>query len=315
MQNKFVLFLCFYVLLACNKNTNSILLYQKSLSVQPLFGILSINDSTQLIGGGQEFLQYELFRQTTSNRIWQSPIIATIFPKSILGFLQLNNGFILAYGTSGFMAASHNNGIDWKYMQLQNYKTVSGAAQVGNNIMLSCNPNGQGGIALIDTNGIILQEKAFTIGIKSIAMPSNNIGYATASGAIVKTLDGGISWNFTSAKNDIFTSILALTTNDCIVCGFDGSIQRTIDGGETWLKIKKQNSFSTTYRWNKIINVNPTKAFVVGDNGKMASINLLDNTYELLETFTNANLLNVYVKNKQILSIVTSDGNYCEVKL
>jgi hypothetical protein len=316
MQTKFYFFILFLIFCACKKTMQKpIVLAQQNISTHSLFAVLSIHDSIQMAGGGDEFVLDQIFVKKGASITWQNPIVPTTFRKSILCFLHQKNNAIMAMGTTGYMATSADSGASWVFSQLPNYKSIQQAVHVNHHILLACNASGNGSIVILDTNKNVLHETTFLLGIKSICMGNDSIGYATSTGAIFKTIDAGFSWQFTAAKGDIFTSSIALSANDCIAVGFDGSMQRTKDGGVNWVNIKNQNTVSTADRWNKIIAINTTSAIAIGDDGKMVKIDLQNNTYQKMQSITDADLLDVCIKNKNTICIVSSAGDYFEVKI
>lgn len=68
----------------------------------------------------------------------------------------------------------------------------------------------------------------------SFADENNGIISGT-SGVIVKTTDGGLTWNLhTTLTSEALYSIDYITPNNAVAVGSNGTILSTINGGETW---------------------------------------------------------------------------------
>lgn len=106
-----------------------------------------------------------------------------------------------------------------------------------------------------------------TLYFRQILMVDSLVGYAVGN-AILKTIDGGISWqNMYQLQNRIFSSICINPQNE-LYCISDKAINQTeifksSDSGASWNIID-----STTFYLSKIID-NHGVLFCVGDSGKI----------------------------------------------
>jgi photosystem II stability/assembly factor-like uncharacterized protein len=95
--------------------------------------------------------------------------------------------------------------------------------------------------------------------------PSTNIGYAVGlAGIMVKTTDGGNTWNPLSSGVSSTLLDVSFTTNTCgTVVGEAGLILRTEDGGSTWAV--QESGTTSDLRGVQFIDSNI--GFAVGENG------------------------------------------------
>jgi len=72
-----------------------------------------------------------------------------------------------------------------------------------------------------------------TMNFNSVYLVSNNVAYAVGDyGAIVKTVDGGATWQLQSAATSFdLNSVYCLSANDCYAAGDKGLILKTTTGG------------------------------------------------------------------------------------
>jgi photosystem II stability/assembly factor-like uncharacterized protein len=315
VKYNFFIILCIIFIFSCTKKQETISANSIALSPNALHAVLYISDSIGIVGGGQEYQSDEIWLTKNGGVNWQKKPTASTTAKWIRCFHQLPNGTIIAGGAVGYVAISTDTGSTWQFVQLANYTDVRSITHINDTLFLACGKGASGFITKLHLDGTFISEQAYKHEMTSIAFATNQIGYTSAMSAIVKTIDGGVTWQYTTAKNDLYTSIATITANNVIACGFDGSILQSIDGGANWLSIKQSNAVHTKFRWNAICIANPTTAYIIGDNGLMAKVNLVDKSYQLLQLNTDANLLGICKKNNSTLVICTSIGNVLEVQL
>ena len=130
-------------------------------------------------------------------------------------------------------------------------------------------------------------------GLYSITFPSNNIGYAVGDNRyILKSIDGGISWNKISVENGVnsrLTSVFFISDSIGFVCGMS-YFAKTIDGGETWLNLTPVNSNFTS-----VFFINETIGFLSSEDNHIYKTNNGGNNWSSQELVTgNSGLTNVY---------------------
>lgn len=155
-------------------------------------------------------------------------------------------------------------------------------------------------------------------------------GGVEASGAILKTTDGGKTWIKKIEEIDPI-SISIVDSKTVFVCGGNGSVFKTIDGGENWEKLNtqvawelsdihffdaqngyavgwggliikttdggktwvRQNAY-TSYDLNGVHFVSPTKGWIVGNYGIILTTDDGGETWNSQRCYSYANLNDVY---------------------
>ena len=99
--------------------------------------------------------------------------------------------------------------------------------------------------------------------LRSVYFPNKNIGYAVGnSGAIIKTVNGGINWTtqnsgtYWNLYSVFFTSVL-----NGYAVGDSGTIIKTVNGGTSWTRL----FFGTPGFLRSIHFVNSTHGFIAGN--------------------------------------------------
>jgi len=102
-------------------------------------------------------------------------------------------------------------------------------------------------------------------GLFSVAFSDSNIGYAIGGlGTILKTDDGGITWNYVqrpTTKN--LYSIAVIDNSSCVVVGESGVSYKTSDGANTWVALET----STNQDLNSVFFPDANTGYVGGQAG------------------------------------------------
>ncbi|MFY9609502.1 MAG: YCF48-related protein [Blastocatellia bacterium] len=88
------------------------------------------------------------------------------------------------------------------------------------------------------------------------------------SGAVVRTTDGGLTWQAASRTDEILAAITFVSPTQGWVAGYAGRIQRTEDGGFTW---KVQRAEHTDEVLNSIFFLDADRGWAVGGAGLLLS--------------------------------------------
>lgn len=126
--------------------------------------------------------------------------------------------------------------------------------------------------------------------LNSLSFPSHDTGFAVGQqGKIIKTIDGGLSWQQQSSGcSNILYSVKFLNNNSGIAVGDSGVILQTVDGGNNWTHIYTPANF----RYNSVDFYNASSVGItVGMQGTIVrtSNNGLD--WQAISSNTTTNFL------------------------
>jgi photosystem II stability/assembly factor-like uncharacterized protein len=162
----------------------------------------------------------------------------------------------------------------------------------------------------------------FYSGGSSMYFINASIGYITTwSGCIVKTLDGGASWELQCPENSGSLWPIFFTNKDTgYVAGEDGRILKTTDGGSNWLNIITDWS---KYGLNSISFSGTKNGVAVGDYGRIVTtndggVNWIDHGQEFFTTLNSVCLPSDntgYAVGREGVILKTSNGGYNWSKL
>jgi len=99
--------------------------------------------------------------------------------------------------------------------------------------------------------------------------PGGNVAWTAGfNGVVMKTLDGGISWDHLNTETfHRFYGIRAVSDSLVFVCGTGGSVLVTEDGGQLWTSINPPTEKRLVGVWF----LNRTRGWVAGDEGLIYS--------------------------------------------
>lgn len=319
MRKHWIILLSMLLLFGCKKtNINSSFTdYSITEDVQ-LNKIVSIGTKF-LIVGGERFYKARIYT-FENNTVSQISIPTNSTNKEIYG-LDINSvGDILAVGYDASIYTSHDSGLSWNFIQDQSWKefqsvafrdadtaVIVGGFGFEKGILVRTNKEGSSDIQL-------RQERNYEIA--DIEFVTSNIGYCSGYGAILKTIDGGQNWNFTSAINDFYKAMSWKNTTEGIAVGFNGSIIKTTDGGETWNTIRNGNQFlKKKCRFLDIAYNQQGMYAAVGEKGCILISKDDGETWSELESFTKNDLRGICFKNQNTIIVVGTHGTIAEVQL
>jgi hypothetical protein len=276
-------------ILACTKKTVPAVLKEIQLqSGYPLYSILQTEDSSIVAVGGNNYFTCSIFIAPQNTNKWH-PIILDAPSNTLLCLTEKDNK-IYAGGYAGFWVKGNTISRNWQVGRTINYEHINGILARGDSLFITQGLSNHG-IFTCDTFFQNIHTQNFSSRVMAISFYNVSIGYATTENGILKTTDGGNSFTFTKAKNDIFTDIVVLSENKFIACGFAGGIYWSDDGGQTLqtLKIKKHLNPLNKIAYNKAKN----KCLVVGDNGQAYVIDATAPACNALPFFTKESIYGV----------------------
>ena len=119
--------------------------------------------------------------------------------------------------------------------------------------------------------------------INDVDHANENVVFACGNGSILKSIDNGVTWDFSFHASTIFYSIHFFDKNKGIVAGTGGQVFRTEDGGKNWIEEPRIWETPTIYDMDFLDDNN---GIMVGNNGKVLR------TYDGGETWQSKKFIN-----------------------
>lgn len=145
--------------------------------------------------------------------------------------------------------------------------------------------------------------------ITSILFLDNNLGFLTTStGKVIKTSNGGLSWNSTKLQIGAINGIDFLNDSIGLTVGDNGAIFRTSNGGASW----SNHGNITVYVMNDITFINDTLAVAVGAQGTVLHSYDVGLTWHLQQINSQNTFKAIEKINDSKAAMVGTSGLYSE---
>jgi len=249
-----------------------------------------------IVVGGRQFETAEMYISHDGGNSWEYKL----FPeagKTMYDICTSPDGTLYAMGYESKMLISKDNGYNWQFHQPGLWATCKAVCYPQNNIGFTVSDIAQRNseVYQLDTNTQLQSKAAYSFGLNDIEI-AGAIGYTAGYGAVLKTTDGGNTWNYLDIKNDNFTAIDYKNKDNVWVCGSGGSVFHTTDGGSSWDKVRNGNSLTKkSYELRDIYFLNETEGWCVGDKGVIIHTTDGGKNWEEYESHTTEDLRCIYL--------------------
>ncbi len=130
--------------------------------------------------------------------------------------------------------------------------------------------------------------------LTGISWINEDVGFMAGDRIILKTIDGGLSWNEQEAPTDDRMFGIDFFNQDLgLIVGENGRVYRTNDSGQSWQVI----SINTSRSLRKVKFLNATRVFIVGDNGEVFRSTNGGVNWARQDVGTTVNLTGMYFAN------------------
>lgn len=234
-----------------------------------LCNILFTDNNNGFIAGGDRFYKASILSTTDGGNTWQYKDMPEA-GKCLYGLAKSPWGSIYICGFESKLLHSTDGGNNWIFNQLPNWQPCKDMAFNNDNtgIIIGGASFNYGSLTYIDSAGNITRFDTLAFELNDIEMLDGKTGFISGFGAIMKTTDGGYTWDIQDAINDDFMAITALNENELWACGINGSIMHTVNGGKHWEKQRNGNDITIPrYRLLDILFKDALHGYAVGENG------------------------------------------------
>ncbi|WP_192347351.1 YCF48-related protein [Algoriphagus sp. Y33] len=147
--------------------------------------------------------------------------------------------------------------------------------------------------------------QSWGLDLESIAWVDEYVGFAVGENLIIRTLDGGNSWEELSVNAD--GKLLDLSfwnENTGVVVGENGLIFKTLDGGDTW----SQKASGTHQALKSVAISSENKILAISDSGEMLLSDSKGETWTKLNSGTDQSLNDIVFINSDTAYVVGNQG-------
>jgi photosystem II stability/assembly factor-like uncharacterized protein len=220
------------------------------------------------------------------------------------------SGVVYSCGYEGKLIYNPDSPDSWSFHQMEDYWfrdiafTDSGHAIVVGGISFN-----SGMMHHIDKFGNRLQRDSVPYQYNRIRMVDGHTGFVCGYGIVLKTTDGGISWNILDPTGDNFTGI-TIIDQDVWICGYYGCIFHSTDLGNHWTRYRNGNDITQEkYRLNDLLFTDKMHGWAVGEDGKIVSSSDGGNHWSEYTQFTTSTFYSIAQKSDGSLFVAGAQAS------
>lgn len=173
----------------------------------------------------------------------------------------------------------------------------------------------QGLICRSANGGLNWSCDTFAFELRDLFFTGPLTGYACGYGAILKTEDGGRNWAFTPARNEFFVSLHFPSAQLGYAAGRTGTLLRTLDGGASWEILRDGNLPVTKSEfYNHVIFVSENTGYLAGDRGLLLKTSDGGQRWKRLFMPTKADFYHLFLLREGRGFLSASDGRLWEFR-
>jgi photosystem II stability/assembly factor-like uncharacterized protein len=254
--------------------------------------ILFVNDTLGFIAGGERFDFADLLITHDGGATWQLQRFPEV-GKALYGLAASATGSIYAIGFEGKLLRSTDYGQTWNITNQRpdSYKALAVNA-AGTVVMTGGISFDYGFIQRADAAGNRQKQwDSLNYELNDIVLQPGGIGYISAYGTVLKTIDDGATWHRQEVGKDNFKKLYAAGPDDVWICGFNGSIFHTTNGGDTWVRMRNGNDLTIPrYHLESLMFTDTQHGYAVGEQGAVIYTDDGGHHWSEFDRFTSENL-------------------------
>lgn len=283
---KFHYLFILFLLTACDDSTVEKLIFtevESSLS-QDLTGLDILDNQIVCVGGDVFEKGIAIIGKDDS---WTEIELSN----KMLFDIDCNDQMCIAVGQDGYYYTyTTNDGWKFYQLPYYGFQR-SVAISTDGSITVEGKSFASGGIAKINSQYSLDTLHAYDAELTDIVGIDNDNFVAVGYGLILRSNDRGVSWQFLSQEGDFYQDIDFIDKMNGIIVGLSGSILRTIDGGYTWETIKEASTISSNRTaFTSVKYITHDLILAVGDQGLLYRSNDGGSQWLEYQINTNQNL-------------------------
>jgi photosystem II stability/assembly factor-like uncharacterized protein len=256
------------------------------------------DDSTGHIVGGNVWNNDIYLKTIDGGTTW---LIDSLNGKEIyhMQFNGDNNGFAVALGGDFYFKDTPQN--NWEYYNLGfPFETFRGVSfwEKENGIIVTGGAFRSGKIIQVSNNFEASIVDSFEQELSAVFHSEKNIVHAVGYGIVLRSADGGNTWEKKDIIGDFFRAIHFPTSKVGYAVGQSGSIIKTTDAGENWKFIRNGDAISTSNKtFRSVFFIDEDHGYVVGHDGLFWRTKNGGDNWEIMPDLPEVDLHHIFVQN------------------
>ncbi|TVR77957.1 MAG: hypothetical protein EA412_09660 [Chitinophagaceae bacterium] len=172
--------------------------------------------------------------------------------------------------------------------------------------------NGQ--ITKTISGGTHWESSSFEPAIRCLHFFDKDTGFAAGYGVLMFTHNGGESWHNTAIQGDFFIDMFFVDRNAGFLLGYQGKVLKTVDGGESWQTVLEGNRlFSSRNNPESIHFYDKNHGMITGRNGFTAYTSNSGKTWKKINGIPDIHFKSVFMISTTSAYLAGENGTIIEV--
>lgn len=252
---------------ACKKERVQLVWQEKdSGTTYDLSSIDFVDDQNGFATGGEDFFKAIVARTSDGGNTWTEDVVGE---KQILGLDVDESGKGYGVGYDGLLYVKEKADDNWAIKRLTRWDVHRDVAFQGEEgIIVSGIAYQNGVIQKVFDNYATRVVDTFENELSAVCYSSSNIAHVVGYGMILRSADGGNTWNKQDIEGDFFRDVYFPSAQVGYVVGYSGSILKTTDAGQTWEWLRKGDALLVKNKAFRAVHfADESRGYVVGDGG------------------------------------------------
>jgi len=237
-------------------------------------GIVFTNSMNGYAVGGKNHQEGFLYKTEDGGASWMLKLDVSAFLETLYDVIFPSSSISIAGSDYLHFFKSNDNwessvGTVWEPWMLPALLPVRRFYQINDSILVFAGGTRyfNGMYAVSRDTGRTWKHDTLSHEMRGISFANDLVGYISGHGIVLKTIDGGHSFDTLQLADDFFISISALTENHVVIASNQGKILKSVDGGATWDNVYNKAFLGNSKNINDMTFADQHEGYAVGNYG------------------------------------------------
>lgn len=269
-KNTFLFFSFLITLLfSCKKETIEV--EWEELNSNTSTNLTAVHFTDENIGhavGGNTWYFGSYLQTIDGGNTWN---VSDISNKQLFGLDFNENGFGFTVGIDGYLFSNSNPLInDWVFHRMPRYDFLHDVSFNSRNegVLVGGVAFANGAIMVVDSNFSVSHIDTFPNQLNAVSYSDDNTIHIGGYGIVLRSTDGGESWEESSISGDFYQAIDFPTPTTGFMVGYNGTILKTTDNGVSWKYLRDGDELSVSDEpFLNVHFIDEQEGYIVGEKG------------------------------------------------
>jgi photosystem II stability/assembly factor-like uncharacterized protein len=264
----FILLLIITFLSSCKKESIQLPWTELSSGVNStLTDIRFLNTQEGFIVGGSTWFEGIYLSTDNGGNTWTTEVLGE---KQLFGLDFNNNGNTYTVGIDGQLFVQKRDASEWVFYQTPRFDILRDVAFNSDNtgVLVGGVAFNKGTIMLVDSSMSVTRVDTLGFQLNAVCYSEKQVVHTVGYGIILRSNDGGLTWQESETTGDHFTAISFPNANVGYIAGANGTILKSTDAGLSWKKIRNGDAITVSDKaFRDIYFLDEDYGYIIGEGG------------------------------------------------